>query len=145
MNNIEFTVNIKPMGAVRTTRRGKYVNKYAKKYRDYKQIIAMHARNAMRKNNWNIIQEGVPIKAEITAVFKPPKSYTKKRLREIQKLSNAHIVKPDTDNVFKGATDACNGICYKDDRQINEIYTIKRYGEHDQLVIRFIPLEAIDT
>ncbi len=38
------------------------------------------------------------------------------------------VMKPDIDNLIKTVLDACNGHVWKDDNQITEITSSKRYG-----------------
>ena len=59
------------------------------------------------------------LKVTITFSFNRSKSVKRKR----------PAVKPDIDNLVKAVLDACNGICYKDDAQVCEIYAKKQYGD----------------
>lgn len=56
-----------------------------------------------------------PVYVEIRAVFARPKRLVwKKRMM----LTEWHVSRPDADNTFKAATDALNGIAWRDDSQI---------------------------
>jgi len=41
----------------------------------------------------------------------------------------------DLDNYCKAIFDALNKIVWKDDRQINELYCEKHWGEEDQIIV----------
>jgi Holliday junction resolvase RusA-like endonuclease len=45
------------------------------------------------------------------------------------------FVNPDLDNYIKGVLDCMNGICYKDDAQIIEMYATKKYSDNPKIVI----------
>lgn len=76
----------------------------------------------------HIPYEGL-LKVKIKAYFEIPKSYTKKRRKEIEENNNYFSSKPDTDNIAKSILDSLNGIAYKDDSQIVELKVEKYYGE----------------
>lgn len=50
-----------------------------------------------------------------------PKSYTKKRIKEITAQKMYKPTKPDLSNYLKLVEDVMNGICYQDDNQLVEI------------------------
>ncbi len=58
-----------------------------------------------------------------------------------------HTKKPDLDNLIKAVKDALNGICYKDDSQITQIFAKKKYCESPFVAINIfdLPLEIVDT
>lgn len=74
------------------------------------------------------------IRAEITAYYKVPKSYSKKRLEDIRQGREYPQKKPDIDNVTKIILDSLNGIAYKDDCQVVEIQVSKRWTENIERV-----------
>lgn len=69
-----------------------------------------------------------PVRVEIVAGFKRPKSAPKSRV--------FHIVKPDLTNIAKTVEDAGNGILWDDDKQIVWIDVKKGYSTEDFLLIR---------
>lgn len=69
-----------------------------------------------------------PICLDVRFYFLKPKSAPKKRQH--------HTVRPDLDNLLKLVSDACNGILWKDDAQICEIYIWKLYSEREGINIR---------
>ncbi len=54
------------------------------------------------------------------------KSWSKKKKNEM--VGRSKVTKPDIDNLIKTVLDACNGHVWKDDNQITEITSSKRYG-----------------
>lgn len=69
----------------------------------------------------------------MTFFFQPPKSYAKKR-RELL-IGSPMPHKPDIDNLVKSVLDACNGITYRDDAAVVEVYAKKRYGTEDGVMV----------
>lgn len=121
---------MKAMGAVRMTQRGKFVNKQAIKYLNYKSAIRMLARIQYKGE----LIDG-PIEVECRFYFAPPKSYTKTKLKQISSKQMLYTKKPDVDNLFKGVTDSLNGIIYKDDSQIVKATMFKEYSDKDSIVV----------
>ncbi|WP_027633361.1 RusA family crossover junction endodeoxyribonuclease [Clostridium hydrogeniformans] len=69
------------------------------------------------------------IRANITAYYKVPKSYTKKRLQVIREGIEYPQKKPDADNIAKIILDSLNKIAFDDDSQVTELTILKRYTE----------------
>ena len=118
------------MGAVRMTQRGKFVNKQAIKYLNYKSAVRLSAQSQYKGE---LIDE--PIEVECRFYFSPPKSYTKTKLKQISRKQMLYTKKPDVDNLFKGVTDALNGVIYKDDSQIVKATMYKEYSDRDSIVV----------
>lgn len=74
-----------------------------------------------------------PCRVDVIAVFKPAKSWTKKKTREA--LGKPHTQKPDRDNVEKLVLDALNGIAYVDDAQVWEGYSRKVWGPEEKTIV----------
>ena len=51
------------------------------------------------------------------------------------------LVKPDLDNIAKGICDALNGIAWKDDKQITDLYVGKRYDENPRVEVDILSTE----
>ena len=81
------------------------------------------------------------VKATITAYYKIPKSYTKKRIKAINEGLEFPTKKPDVDNIAKIILDSLNGIAYKDDSQIVNLTVIKKYTDGIERVM--LELEEI--
>lgn len=69
------------------------------------------------------------VRAKITAYYKVPKSYTKKRVQAIREGLEYPQKKPDSDNVAKIILDSLNKIAYEDDSQVVELKVIKQWTE----------------
>ncbi|WP_020006201.1 RusA family crossover junction endodeoxyribonuclease [Salinicoccus albus] len=100
----------------------------------YKRRVKLTAKSHMNRNRLNITEE--PIAVHLTFIYKPPKSYPKKKLKAIQEGLLMHQKKPDLDNLSKGVLDALNNTVYKDDSQIVELNVRKEYGDTDHVLIR---------
>lgn len=79
-----------------------------------------------------------PVKLEIEAYFKVPKSDTKSVKR--QKLSQQikPTITPDADNICKCLMDSVNGIAYIDDKQVIQVNIEKLYAEEPKVILRII-------
>lgn len=75
-----------------------------------------------------------PVRVNITAFKKIPKSYPKKRIRAILAGIEQAVSKPDVDNICKIILDALNGTAYKDDTQVVRLVISKKYTESDERV-----------
>lgn len=77
------------------------------------------------------------ISIRIIANFKIPKSYTKKKIKEIEE-GNLKPHKIDVDNIAKVVMDALNKVAYEDDRQIVNLEVSKRYTKEEENIQIFI-------
>lgn len=75
------------------------------------------------------------IEASITAIFDIPKSYSKKKTKELLETHNNYNHKPDCDNLAKIILDSLNGIAYKDDAQVTILHINKEYGEQAKVIV----------
>ena len=75
------------------------------------------------------------IEASITAIFEVPKSYSKKKTKELLETHNNYDHKPDLDNIAKIILDSLNGIAYKDDAQVTVLHVNKEYGEQAKVIV----------
>lgn len=74
------------------------------------------------------------IRANITAYYKIPKSYTKKRIKAIREGLEYPRKKPDVDNIAKIVLDSLNKIAFDDDSQVTELTVLKRYTEENERI-----------
>lgn len=70
------------------------------------------------------------LEVHITAEFAIPKSYSKKRVREIEENGLRPTCKPDLDNIQKVILDALNRAAYKDDAQVVKVSCEKKYAQN---------------
>ena len=75
-----------------------------------------------------------PIRANIEAYYKIPKSYTKKRLESIRTGIEYPTKKPDIDNIAKIILDSLNKIAFDDDSQVVELTISKMWTEDNERV-----------
>lgn len=103
---------------------------------------AMTPKDSVQYENWVKIcyqqqcgkhYEG-PIRANITAYYKVPKSYTKKKIQAIRDGEDFPTKKPDSDNVAKIILDSLNKIAYDDDSQVVDLRVLKRWTEEIERV-----------
>jgi Holliday junction resolvase RusA-like endonuclease len=74
------------------------------------------------------------IRATITAYYKVPKSYSKKRVQAIREGLEYPLKSPDADNIAKIILDSLNKIAYEDDSQVIELVVLKRFTEDAERV-----------
>lgn len=122
-----------PRPRVVRTPSGKTRTYNSSKSSTYKQMIKIHAKNAMNKAHKSMTER--PLKVSITFVFAPPKSYTKKKLKAIEEGALYYTKRPDLDNLAKTILDACNNVVYKDDSQVVTLSLNKEYGHADHVKI----------
>ena len=75
------------------------------------------------------------IHVKIAVYYKPPKSYSKKKSRELIDNVRGYMCKPDADNIAKAVLDALNGVIWVDDKQVVELTVKKYYGTSDKIQI----------
>jgi Holliday junction resolvase RusA-like endonuclease len=127
-------IPVEPTGAVRTTKNMAGKTAAGQKYADYKAQVGYLVRSRIKGR----IGRNIPISfPEITFFMSMPKngqvSITnddKSRGKLKVEEFDAHMKKPDIDNLLKGFFDALNGVLFVDDNQIFEIGKVKKiYSE----------------
>ena len=81
------------------------------------------------------------LQAEIRCYFKIPKSATKGKLLAMQHNIVRPVKRPDTDNLAKICLDALNGLAYKDDSQIVELFVGKYYSNDPRVEIKIAEIK----
>lgn len=81
------------------------------------------------------------IEANITCIFDIPKSYSKKKTKELLETHNNYNHKPDLDNIAKIILDSLNGIAYKDDSQVTILHINKEYGNQSKVIVELEEIE----
>lgn len=74
------------------------------------------------------------VKVEIMAYYKIPKSYTKKRVKNILAGIEKATKKPDSDNIIKIVLDSLNKTAYEDDKQVVKVSLEKLYTAEDERI-----------
>lgn len=77
----------------------------------------------------------VPVELTITAYYRIPKSFSKRKRTEALSGVVRPQTKPDIDNVVKVVCDALNKVAYNDDTQVVKIVAEKYYGETPGIVV----------
>ena len=118
--------NPKAKARPRFARMGTFVRTYTDaKTKAYEEQIALIAKQAMGASK--------PLETALDAfiyISLPiPKSHSKKRRENCLNNVEKPIKKPDTDNICKAFLDGMNGVIYKDDSQIVNLFSTKVYGD----------------
>ena len=132
---VEFTVLGTPVGKERPrfVRIGNHIRTYTpRKTKDYERKVKQSYKEQITHGR---LLEGA-IKAELVAVFPIPKSVTKKRREEMLAGEVPCTKHLDLDNCIKGIFDGLNGVAYKDDASIDEIYARQMYGDNPRCEVR---------
>lgn len=77
----------------------------------------------------------VPVELAVTAYYRIPKAFSKRKRTEALSGVVRPQTKPDIDNVVKVVCDALNKVAYNDDTQVVKIVAEKYYGETPGLVV----------
>lgn len=124
---VAFTVPGKPTGKgrPRAVARGKFVRMYTpEKTVNYESIVALAASEAMAGR---APIEG-PVEVIMHMVLPIPKSWSKRKQQDALDGRLIPTTKPDKDNVIKAVFDAMNDIVWRDDVQVADLTSRKRYG-----------------
>ncbi|MBS7021112.1 MAG: RusA family crossover junction endodeoxyribonuclease [Firmicutes bacterium] len=131
---MKFTVPEKPHGKDRPRFRkiGNYVSTYnTKATTDYEKLVKLSALEQC-KDQLDREYSG-PVKMSIKAYFKPNKSISKKQYNLL--IGQAHLKKPDSDNIAKIICDSLNKIAYHDDSQIYDLHIEKYYNDQERVEV----------
>ena len=130
-----FIVPGKPQGKERprTVRINGFVHSYTPaKTAQYEKSVQEAYLSSAKRESW---MEGEPLSVSIDVLYEIPKSYPKKKREEAIKGTLHPTKRPDLDNIAKAICDALNNVAYKDDAQIVELHTSKKYTEKNSCVI----------
>lgn len=109
-------------GVVR--KRGQIIHFTPASTRDFKKVVAILARAAMRGAK----PVTCAISLDITFAMPIPKSWTKRQREVAERGEMPHLSKPDLDNLAKGVKDALTGIVWIDDCQVVTLHLRKLYS-----------------
>lgn len=112
----------------------------------YEDLVRYNAKAEYMKVNQNTKPLECPVAVEILAVYKIPKSYSKKRKEACLAGLELPAKKVDIDNIIKIILDGLNpkkkgkytlveGI-YKDDKQVVACHATKKYGLDPQVKVK---------
>lgn len=106
-----------PRAKPRQTRRDAWdPSKAIQLYRYWADLIKLGWSQAIKDDPW----EGA-IAFGAVFQFPIPKSWPVAKRREGMHKELPHTIKPDIDNLLKGASDPLNGLAYRDDAQITQL------------------------
>lgn len=132
-NKLEFTIDgkVQPQQRPRFSRQGGFVKTYdppesARYKKHVAQVAEQHSLEELIDS---------PIKLTVDAYIEIPKSYTKKKRKQIEDGELLHIKKPDIDNMLKSITDGITGVLWTDDNLIVELIGRKHYSENPRAEI----------
>lgn len=84
------------------------------------------------------------IGAHIVAVFPIPQSTSKKKAVLMRDGQIRHTKKIDCDNLAKIILDSLNGIAYKDDSQVSDLFVCKLYGDEPRVEVTLYEIAETD-
>lgn len=94
--------------------------------RKIKTNLKWDAAAQMRSQRAEMVLES-PVSLNMSVYVPLPNSWSQKRKNEL--LDKPVTTKPDLDNYLKFYLDVLNGIAYKDDKQVAEVFCQKLYGK----------------
>ena len=130
MDAVTFEIYGKPFAKQRPkfSRRGKFVSTYTPKETvSFERTVGM-----IGSEHFDTPIQG-PVRLEVLAIFKPAKSWSKKRRAEA--MGQWHTQKPDKDNIEKAILDGLNRIAYADDSQVASGGCDKIWGEIEKTIV----------
>lgn len=136
---IEVRGNPVAKGRPRATKTGRLYT--PGKTRDWESLARVLAQAAMKHGE----PIAGPVEVTVRAVFPIPASWPAWKRVAAADGQVAHTAKPDGDNVLKAAKDALNGVVYRDDAQVVDVYMRKTYGTVPRVIITVTPLPLIPS
>lgn len=118
-------------GRPRISTRGGFAKAYdPAKSRDYKDYVRMAAVEKMPGKPLD-----VPLSVKMTMYMPMPKSMSKKKVADALNSVLRPTTKPDCTNLAKGIEDALNGVLWRDDSLIVDLYVSKFYSDTPRVEI----------
>lgn len=142
-HKIKFTVLGKPKskGRPRFSRRGKYIKTYTPhSTTEYEKLVKLSAIEQC-KGQLDKEYTGL-VKMSIKVCFRPNKGISKKQHDLL--IGQAHLKRPDLDNLIKIICDGLNGIAYKDDNQVAIINAEKVYDNNERVEVQIEYDEVVE-
>lgn len=143
VGSIRFTVPGQPQGKGRP--RVGTIGAHARMFTPaktlaYEGFIALQAQIAMAGHD---LVEG-PVEVRMFIALKVPASWPQKKQRQALEGLVLPTTKPDKDNVIKAVFDALNGVVWKDDVQVVDLVSKKRYSTQPRVDVEVVPFGAIE-
>lgn len=104
----------------------------------YEGFIALQAQIAMAGHD---LVEG-PVEVRMFIALQVPASWSQKKQRQALEGFVLPTKKPDKDNVIKAVFDALNGVVWKDDVQVVDLVSKKRYSTQPRVDVEIVPIEV---
>lgn len=123
----------------RYTVRGKFVQTYDPQSVTVKEVRKEMERQVSLMPDFSAFPTGVALNLQVTYHFEPPKSWSKKKRKEM--IGKYHTQKPDCTNLTKFYEDVGNGLLWPDDCQIADQRIIKKWAEEPRVIIRVIEID----
>lgn len=120
----------------RHAKRGNFITTYDPSSGD-KRVMQRQILNSLEMQKATVPLEK-DVYLELLFYFEVPKSYSKKKLEELESKNYTYTKKPDVDNLVKLVMDAANGMLWKDDSQVYRITAEKRYGKESGIVMNVV-------
>lgn len=86
----------------------------------WRELICLTAKRWKSNNVFFPIGPNIPLEMKLDFYFKPPKSWSKKKIDKLfgAMVNAPHCQKPDRKNLLAAVEDALNGVIYQDDCQL---------------------------
>lgn len=84
-----------------------------------------------------------PVELRLLIDVQIPASWSKRKQAQALAAEILPTTKPDVDNVIKAIGDGLNGVVWKDDVQVTDIITRKRYAEKPQVRVMIRPAVTV--
>lgn len=110
--------------------------------KSWAQLVAQGASNALAAIPGAAILDG-PVRLSVLFYLPRPKKY---QIRKWTAQTPAHLTAPDLDKLIRSIGDALTGVVYRDDAQVVDLLTSKRYTDPQtppHVIVRVEALAAV--
>lgn len=135
---MKFTIMGEPCGKARprVVRNNGISRSYTpEKTTNYEALVKM----IYRQQHGTYIVDG-PVRVRIAAYYSVPRSASKRKAQAMRGGALRPTKKPDCDNIAKIICDALNGIAFKDDAQVSQLYVEKWYADEPRVEVEIRPM-----
>lgn len=129
-------------GEVQAKQRPKFSGRFAytpKETVSYENLVKLQYQIQCENHRY---PDDVPIAVKIFVHLEPPRSASNVKKIRMLYQEEYPLKKPDVDNVAKIILDALNGIAYRDDKQVVELYVKKSYAGESGVGVTISEVEA---